>query len=273
LILSWVSTASSLAPVGSIAYVPSDGGVGSKELPLWTLYFAMILIRSCSGPAVAPPPPNTETRAVLRHPLMIEAPTPEVVEEVLAFCWFQSHTLLASCSGLVEDSKVEPVEPKDELNLLPLVPELKHGVQSQAPDVIHSSTPPTTNSLHLADYIDEPGSGVTDPDQPRDPAPFFPPETSSAMAELSHPHLTPDVSGPPFARSFEKISGRRTTPPIQLEYGQVDGVSQIRPSLSLLKVVSMESLPLGEYDFSLLSHFPPPPPPKGKSVFLLPTLP
>ncbi|KAF9644666.1 hypothetical protein BDM02DRAFT_3190374 [Thelephora ganbajun] len=248
LILSWIPTRP-LIPIDSITYVQSDDEASLKELSLWVLYFAMVLVRSCSEPA--PPPPTTKTRTIRKYPLMIEAPVSgEVVEEVLSFCWFQPHTLLASSSELGEGLKVEPVEPKDKLNSL----QLKPAAHSQAPDVVHSPTPPTTDSLHLADYIDKPGPEVTRLNQPKSPAPTFPPETSSMMTELSHPHLSPDVSEPTLVQSFEKISGRRTTPPVQLAYGQVDGTSKIRPSLSLLKVISMESLPLGEYDIGLLSQ-------------------
>ena len=263
LILSWISTTSSLIRVDSIAYIHGDDGASLEELSLWALYFATVLVRSYSKPVVAPRP-QTEIRATLRWPLMIEAPTSTAAK--LSSCRFQSHTIPISPSGLDEDFKVKPLELEGKLDLLPLILDLKPPIQSQAQDAAHPPGPPTANPLHLVDDIDEPGSETTDHSQSKDLAFSFLPETSSTGSELSHPHLSPDTSGHIVVRSFERISGRRVTPLIQLEYSQFDGVSQVRPSLSLLKAIPMESLPLGsEYDLSFLSQFPAPPK-KGKST-------
>ena len=265
LIPSWISTTSSLIHADLIAYVHNDDGVSLQELPLWGLYFATIIIRSCSKPVVAPPPPPTETRAVHRLPPMIEALASEGAK-VLLICWFQSHILPGSFrldGGLT----IQPLELKDKLDLLPPVLELNPAIQPKVQDSFHSPASSTVNSFHLADDVDDPGSEITDPNQPKEPALSFLPETRpSTRTELSHQHFSPNVSEPPLVRSFERISGRRMTPLIQLEHGQIDGVSQVRSSLSLLKVVSMDSLSLGEYDLGFLSQFPAPPK-KGKSVF------
>jgi hypothetical protein len=199
---------------------------------------------------------------------MIEAPASgEATEEALSFCWFQSHTPLASSSTLDKGSEVEPTELKDTLDFLPPVPELKPAVQSWVPDVVHSSAPPTTCSVHFTDYIDEPRLEITDRNQLKDLAPTRSQETLPTVMGLPRPYASPGVSGTALVRSFERISGQRTTPPILLEHGQgVNGDSNGRHSLSLIKVISMESRSLGEHDFSLLSQFPAPPK-KGKSAF------
>ena len=197
---------------------------------------------------------------------MIEASASEAAK-VLPICWFQSHTLPGSPSGVDGGSKVQPLELKDKSNSLPPVLELNPAIQSQVQDAVHSPESSATNSLHLVGHVDNFGSETTDPDQPGSPAlPFLPEMRPSMRTESSHQHLSPDVSEPPLVRSFERISGRRVTPLIQLEHGQVDGVSQVRSSLSLLKVVSMDSLSPGEYDLGFLSQFPAPPE-KGKSAF------
>ena len=267
LTLSWTFTSSSLIPIDSTAYVPSNGEASLEEFTQWVFYFATVLVRSCPEPAAVPPPPTTETRARIQYPLMIEAPaSDEATEEVLSFCWFQSHTPLASSSTLDEGSEVKPTELKDTLDFSPPVPELKPAVQSWAPDVVHSSSLHTTCSVHFADYIDEPRLKITDRNQLNDPAPTRSQETLPTVMGLPRPYAPPGVSGTALVRSFERISGQRTTPPIRLEHGQVNCASNSRPSLSLVKVVSMESRSLGEHDFSLLSQFPAPPK-KGKSAF------
>jgi hypothetical protein len=256
LIPSWISTSSSLIYADSVALVHNDDGVSLKELSLWGVYFATILVRSCSKPVVAPLPPPTETRTVHRLPLMIEA------AEVLSVCWFRSHALPGSFSG---GSQIQPLELKDKLDLLPPALELNPAIRPQAQDIVRPPASSTTNSLHLADRVDGPGSEITGPNQPENLALSFPLETRSlTKTELSHQQ--PDVSEPPLVRSFGRISGRRVTPLIQLEHGQVDDVSKVRSSLSLLKVISMDSLSLGECDLGFLSQFPAPPE-KGESVF------
>ena len=195
---------------------------------------------------------------------MIEASASEAAK-LLSICWFQSHSLPGSSSGL--DSRVQPLKLKGKLNSLPPVLELTPSIQLQAQDAAHLPASSTTNSLHLAVHVDNIGSEITGPNQPGNPASSFLPETwPPTRTELSHQHSPPGVSEPPLVRSFEKISGRRVTPLIQLEYGQTDGVSQVRSSLSLLKVISMDSLLPGEYDLGFLSQFPAPPE-KGKSTF------
>lgn len=158
-----------------------------------------------------------------------------------------------------EGPGIELAELEDEVkvNPLPLILEIKPAVQSQAPDLIHPSALATTNSLHLADYIDESLSEITYPNLPRDRSSAFHPETSSIEADSSHPDLA-EVSKPAFVRSFERVSGRRTTPRIQLECGQVGGTTGTWPP-SLPADFSVEPSPLGEYDFGLLSAFPAPP--------------
>jgi hypothetical protein len=78
-------------------------------------------------------------------------------------------------------------------------------------------------------------------------------------------HASLDISEPTLLRPFERISGRRTTPHIQSEYGQVSRTSEARTSFSLLEVISLESL-TREFDLGLLSAFPAPPNP-GKTLF------
>jgi len=264
LIPSWISTTSSLIHVDSSTHLHNDDGVNLKELFLWGFYFSTILVRSCSKSVISPPPPPTETQAVRRLPLVIETSASEVAK-VLSICWFRSHTPPGSSSGLDGGSETQSIEGK--LDVLSPVLELNSTIKSQVLDAVHSPASSTISSLHLVDNVDDSGSEITDPDQPENPVLSFLPETRpSTRTELSHQHLSPDVSELPLVRSFERISGRRVTPLIQLEHGQVDGVGQVRSSLSLLKVVSMDSLSLGEYDLSFLSQFPAPPK-KGKSVF------
>jgi len=197
---------------------------------------------------------------------MIEASASEATK-VLSICWFQSHTFPGSSSGLDGGSKVRPLELKDKLNLLPPALELNPAIRSQAQDVVYSPASSTTNSLDLADHVVDLGSKIIDPNQLGNSALTLLPETRpSARTESSHEHLSSDASEPPLVRSFERISGRRVTPLIQVEHGQVDGISQVRSSLSLLKVISMDSLSPGEYDLGFLSQFPAPPE-KGKSAF------
>lgn len=261
LTLSWASTTSSLIPIDWIAYVPSNDEASLEEFTQWIFYFATVLVRSC------PELPTTETRARVQYPLMIEAPASgEATEEVLSFCWFQSHTPLAPSSTLDEGSEVKPTELKDTLDFSPPVPELKSAVQSWAPDVVHPPAPPTTCSVHFADYIDEPRLEITDRNQLNDLAPTRSQEILPTVKGLPRPYASPGAYRTALVRSFERISGQRTTSPIQLEHGQVNGASNSRPSLSLAKVISMESRSLGEHDFSLLSQFPAPPK-KGKSAF------
>jgi len=256
LILSWVSTSSSLIPVDLATYVLSDDGTPS-ELPLWVLYFTVVLVRSRFGSAA--PPSTIETRTILRHQLMIEAPTSgEVVEEVPSFHWFQPHTLLTSSSGPDECSKVEPPELGCKFSLLLPTLELKPVVTSRAPDVVRSPTPPA-GSLHLADYIDGPKSEIADPSQPKGPTSTLSLGMTSMATGLSCSERIPDAPGPALVRSFERISGRRRTPPIQFWYCSVDRASKIRPSLSVLTVTPTEPPSLGEYDFNILSQFPLPP--------------
>ena len=261
---SWISTTSSLIRVDSSAHVHSDDGVNIKELFLWGLYFSTIVVRSYSKPAVSPPPPSTKTRAVRRLPLVIETSASEVAK-VLSICWLRSHTPSGSSPGLDGGSETQPIEGK--LDVLSPVLELNSTIQSQVLDAVHSPASSTINSLHLVDNVDDSGSEITDPNQPENSVLSFLPETRpSTRTGLSHRHLSPDVSEPPPVRSFERISGRRVTPLIRLEHDQVDGVGQVQSSLSLLKVVSVDSLSLGEYDLSFLSQFPVPPK-KGKSMF------
>jgi hypothetical protein len=252
LVLSWISTASSLVPVNFVSYAPSDHRNSLVDLPLWLLYFAMVLEQSCPENATDTLPYATTTRTTRRHPLMIEAPASCEFVEVLSFRWFQPHSHLASFSGLEKSPRVElpELEGKKEANLLPLILEVKPAVQLQAPDVVHPPTLVTTNSLHLADYID-------DPNQPQDPSLAFHSETSSIKADSSHPDLS-DVSEPALARTFERISGRRITPRIPLECDQVADASRTRPQ-SFPEAFSLKSPPPGEYDFGLLSEFPAPP--------------
>lgn len=260
LVLSWIAT-SSLIPTKPIPRVPGDDETSLKELPLWLLYFATVLVRSCSEFAFILPPPTSGAGAVQRRPLMIEAPTShEAGEEELSFRWFQSHSRPASSSRFDGGARADLAElkDKDKLNPPPPILELKPAIQSQAPDVVHPPTLPTANSLHLVDYIDKSWSEITDPNQREDASPTLHSETSSVKTELSHPHLCRDVSEPILVRSFERISGRRTTPRIQSEYGQVSCASETRPPFPSLEVISTESLPR-EYDLCLLSEFPAPP--------------
>ena len=228
------------------------------ELPLWFLYFATVLAHPCFQLAYDAPPLATETRAARRQPLMIEAPTTWEAAETLSFRWFQPHSHLASPSGVRKSPRVELPELEDKSKVKILLPilKIKPAVQSQAPDVVHPPTLDTANSLHLADYIDESRSETAN--QPQDPSSAFNPETSSIRAASSHPDIS-DVSEPALVQSFERISGRRTTPRIQLECSQVGGgASEMRPP-PLPVIFSVEPLPLGEYDFGLLSEFPAPP--------------
>ena len=139
--------------------------------------------------------------------------------------------------------------------LLPIL-DIKSAVQSQAPDVVHPSTLATANSLHLADYIDEPQSEITNSNQPQDPSSGFDVETSSIKADSSHPDLS-DVPEPSPVRPFERISGRRSTPR-ELERDRLVGASETPPQ-PLSVIFSTEPSPPGEYDFGLLSEFPAPP--------------
>ena len=186
---------------------------------------------------------------------MIEAPASREVVEELSFCWFKPHGRLASSSRTGKSPIVELPEPEDknEVNLLPTIIEIKPAVQSQAPDVVHPPTLATTNSLHLVDYINESWPEFIDPIQPKDPSSVHP-ETSSIKAESSHPDLSDAPESTPVC-TFERISGRRTTPGIQLKSGQIDDAGGFRPP-PLPVVFSAGSPPPGEYDFSLLSEFP-----------------
>ena len=242
LVLSWISTASSLIPISSVPCAFSDDEISIEELPQWLLYFAAILVRPCSEPTTVLPSPLTcKTRVTQRRPSMIESSTSHKAEEVLSFCWFQPHAHLASSSALGEDHGVELADLKDRVGRRPPTLKLKPAVQSQAPDVVHPPALPTANSLHLVDYIDE-------------------------SAESSHQDPSLGMSGATPDRPFERISGRRMTPPIQPECGQASDTGGTPSRLSPLEATSVESLPLGGYDFGLLSEFPAPPK-KGRSLF------
>ena len=196
---------------------------------------------------------------------MIEAPTSEAAG-VLSCCRSQSHTIPGPSLGSDGSSEIRPLELKDKVNLPTPVLGLKPIIRSQAQGVAHTPGLPTANSLHLEDYFDSLWSEITDPVRLKDPASPFLPETPSARMERSHPHHSPDVSSPTLIRSFERISGRRVTPLVQLEYGQGDDAGKIRSSSSF-NVISMESMPLGsEDDLGFLSQFPAPPK-RGKSAF------
>ena len=191
---------------------------------------------------------------------MIEAPTSEAAG-VLSCCGSQSHTIPGPSFGSDGSSEAGPLELKDKVSLPTPI------LGSQAQGVAHTPGLPTANSLHLEDYFDNLWSEITDPVQLKDPASPFLPETPSARTGRSHPHHSPDVSGPTLIRSFERISGRRVTPLVQLEYGQGNGAGKIRSSSSSSNATSMESMPLGsEDDLGFLSQFPAPPK-KGKSAF------
>ena len=221
------------------------------DLTPWLLYFATVLVNPCPKLTTGAPPP-----AARRQPLMIEAQTSREVLEVLSFRWFQPYNRLTTASGIGKGPRVE-LDDKGKVNLPHPIFEFKPAVQSQAPDVVHPPTLATVNSLHLVDYIDESWSEIISPNQPRDPSLTFHPETSSTKADSSHPDLS-DVSEPSLARSFERVSGRRTTSRIQLECDKVSGASETRPP-PLPVFFSVESSSLGEYDFDLLSEFPTPP--------------
>lgn len=263
LVLSWVSVASSLVPTKPVSYVPDYDATGRTELPPWALHFSTFLARSCSEPATIPPPSAVEPRASWR--LMIEAPPPAEVGEVLSFYWFQPHTCFAP-SELDEGPGVEPTRFKDEYNHNPLL-ELKPAVQSHVPDISHPPVLSTINSFHLADYIDESWLETADLNLREAPSSIFNSETSSIKADLSHSQLSAGVSESTLARSFERVSGKRATPRVQLERSRVGSSINTRPPLSLLGAISMESLP-GDCDFGLLSEFPAPPK-KGKHYFKL----
>ena len=247
LVLSRISVASSL--------VPDYGATSLTELPLWLLYFAAILMRPRSEPAAVSPPSTVEPRATRR--LMIEAPPPAEVREVLSFHWFQPHTCFDP-PELDEDPGVEPTGFKDEdnHNALPSIPELKPAVQSHVPDVFHPPALSTINSLHLADHVNELWLETADLNQREVPQSTFRPETSSIETDLSHSYLPAGVSESTLVRSFERVSGKRTTPRVLLEFGQVGSAGET--PFSLLDVISTESLP-GDCDFGLLSEFPAPP--------------
>lgn len=217
----------------------------------------MVLVQSCPELAADSLPPAAATRAARRYRLMIEAPTSCEMEEKLSFRWFQPHSRHSSYSGMEKNPRVElpRLEGKKEVNLLPPILEVKPAVQSQAPDIVHPPTLATSNSLHLADYIDEPQSEITDPNLPHDPSSAFRSEISSIKTDSSHPDLS-GVSTPSLARAFERISGRRATHRTRPECFQAGGAS---PTLPFPTAFSSESLPPGEYDFSLLSEFPAPP--------------
>ena len=265
LILSWVSTTSSLIHIDSIPPIHNDGRANPNELHLWVVYFSMVLVKSYPRPAVPPPSPLIESSAILRRPLMIKAPTSEAVG-VSSCCRSQTHTIPGPSFGSGGSSEIRPLELKDKVDLPIPVLGLQPIIRSQAQCIAHSPGLPATNSLHPEHCVDNLQSEITNPVDPKDPASPLLPEMPPTRTERSLPHHSPNVSGHTLIRSFERISGRRVTPLVQLEYGQDDDASKIRPSLSLFKVASMESMPLGsEGDFGLLSQFPAPPK-KGKSV-------
>ena len=266
LILSWVSTTSLLIRIDSIAPIHSDDRTNLNEFSLWVVYFSIVLVTSCPRSAVPPPPPLIESRAILRRPLMIKAPTSEAVG-VSSCCGSQPYAGPGPSFGLDGSPEIRPLELKDKVNLPTPVLGLQSIIRSQAQCVVHTPGLPATNSLHPENCVDNLRSEITDPVRSEDPAsPLLPgmPSTGTERSLLCH---SPDVSGPTLIQSFERISGRRITPIIQLGYGQGDDASKIRSSLSLIKVVSMESIPLGsEGDFGLLLQFPAPPK-KSKSLF------
>lgn len=253
LILSWISTTSSLILVNPVSCIPDDQSI-LVDLPLWLLYFTMVLVQSYPEFTVNYPPSLTKTRSARQHPLMIEAPTSCEVVEVLSFHWFQPHSRLVLSSGMGEGPlvKLPELEGKGKFNLLPPTLEIKPAVRSQAPDVVHPLMLTTTNSLHLVDYISESWSEVTDADSSLG----FNPETSSIKADSSHPDLL-EVFKPTLIRPFERISGRRSTPPIQFECDKASSAGETR--LPLSSTMFSAEYPLDEYDFDLLSEFPAPP--------------